>query len=593
MLNKIRNFAIIAHIDHGKSTLADRLIEFSNAVTQREMRDQILDSMDIERRRGITIKAQTVRLRYVDKNGVDYQLNLLDTPGHVDFGYEVSRSLAACEGSLLVVDASQGVEAQTLANVYKAIDVNHEIIVVLNKIDLPAADVDATKRSIEDVIGISAEGALEISAKSGIGIQSVFEAILTLPPPAGVIDGQLRALLIDSWYDPYMGVVTLVRVKDGCIKKGMKIKMLSNGASYVVENVGVFLPQKSYTSHLNTGEIGFIIANIRHIEDCAVGDTITEDNKNIVEALPGFSPVSAVVYCSLYPEDTLDFNKLKDSLEKLRLNDSSFTFEMETSAALGMGFRCGFLGLLHLEVIQERLEEEFDLNIISTAPSVSYKVFLVSGDVIDIHNAADMPESTRIQKIQELWMKVKIICPSDYIGSIIQICEEREGIQEQINYVNNRVMVDYRMPLSEIIFDFYDKLKSITSGYASFDCVQDEYVDAKIVKVDILINGEPVDALSFMAPKNKAQYISRTICQKLKNVIKRQMFNIIIQAAIGGKIIAREDVRAFRKDVIGEKCTGKDRKQKRKEAQKRGKDRMQRFGRVELPKSAFLTLLSR
>lgn len=592
-ITKIRNFSIVAHIDHGKSTLADRFMQYANAVSDREMEDQLLDSMEIERRRGITIKAQTVRLKYIAKNGQEYQFNLLDTPGHVDFGYEVSRSLAACEGSLLVVDATQGVEAQTLANVYKAIDANHEIIVVLNKIDLPAADIEGTKQNIEEVIGIDTSKAIAVSAKTGLGVDQIFEAIIELPCPKTDPNENLRALLVDSWYDPYLGVITLVRVKDGVIQAGMKIRMLSNGASYFVDKVGVFTPHKTYVDRLCHGEIGFIIANIRHIADCAVGDTITDDRKPTTNPLPGFQPNVPVVFCSLYPEDTTDFGKLKEGLEKLRLNDSSFTFELETSAALGMGFRCGFLGLLHLEIIQERLENEFDLDIITTAPSVSYVVHMSNGSQLNIHNAADMPDVTKVAYIEEPWIKATIISPADYIGSIIKLCEDRNGVQETLQYIGSRVIIVYAMPLAEVVFDFYDKLKSVTSGYASFDCAPFEYRTAKIVKVDILINGEPVDAISFMVNKDKSVEIGRAICERLRDIIKRQMFNIVVQAAIGGKIIARETVKAFRKDVIGEKCTGKDRKQKRKEAQRRGKDRMQQFGRVELPKSAFLTLLKR
>lgn len=591
--NKIRNFSIIAHIDHGKSTLADRLMEYSNAITERDKENQLLDSMDIERRRGITIKSQTVRLKYTDKNGTEYQLNLLDTPGHVDFGYEVSRSLAACEGSLLIVDATQGVEAQTLANVHKAIDANHEIIVVINKIDLPASDIEGTRKNVEEVIGIDASNAIPVSAKTGLGVEKIFEEIIHLPAPKGEDDASLRALLIDSWYDPYLGVITLVRVKDGFIEAGMKILMMSTKASYLVDKVGVFTPHKTYVNKLSTGEIGFIVASIKHIADCAVGDTITNDKKSATSPLPGFSPNIPVVFCSLYPQDAMDFSRLKEGLEKLKLNDSSFTFELETSAALGMGFRCGFLGLLHLEIIQERLENEFDLDIVTTAPSVSYKVHMNSGEVINVHNAADMPDSTKVYYIEEPWVKATIISPSEYIGGIIKLCEDRYGIQENMQYMGNRVIITYGLPLSEVVFDFYDKLKSITSGYASFDCASDVYKTAKVVKVDILVNGEPVDAISFMVNKEKSVEIGRMLCEKLRDIVKRQMFNIIIQAAIGGKIIARETVKAFRKDVIGEKCTGKDRKQKRREAQKKGKDRMQKLGKIELPKSAFLTLLKR
>jgi GTP-binding protein LepA len=589
----IRNFAIIAHVDHGKSTLADRFIEMSQAVNKREFRAQMLDSMDIERERGITIKAQTVRLKYISKAGVEYQFNLIDTPGHVDFAYEVSRSLAACESSILVVDASQGVEAQTLANVYQAMDNNHSIITVLNKIDLPAAAPEVVRQNIEDVIGIDASQAICVSAKTGFGVADIFEAIIALPAPQGDVDAPLQALLIDSWYDIYLGVIVLVRIKDGSIRSGMEIEMMSNGAKYSVEKVGVFLPQKQEIEALMPGEIGFIVANIRHIEDCAVGDTITNTKHRATSLLPGFKASVSVVFCSIYPCEAADFNKLRDSLGKLRLNDSSFSYEAETSAALGMGFRCGFLGLLHLEIIHERLEKEFDLDLVSTAPSVSYQVNRTDGVIMTVHNPAEMPEVVKIESVTEPWVKATVITPSEYVGAIMQLCLTRRGVQENMAYSNSRVIMTYNMPLSEIVFDFYDKLKSISSGYASFDCEPIEGRLADVVKVSILVNGEPVDALACMVERSNSERIGRVMCEKLKEVIKRQQFKIVVQAAIGGKIIARETINAFRKDVIGEKCTGKDRKMKRKQAQVAGKKRMSSVGAVEIPKSAYLAVLKR
>ena len=592
-LKHIRNFAIIAHIDHGKSTLADRLIQKCGGIEDREMRDQILDSMDIERERGITIKAQTVRLAYKAKNGETYQLNLMDTPGHVDFAYEVSRSLAACEGSLLVVDASQGVEAQTLANVYQAIENNHEIVPVLNKIDLPAAEPDRVKQQIEDVIGLDASDAVMISAKTGIGIEDVLEALVTrLPSPEGDADKPLQALLVDSWYDSYLGVVNLVRVKNGVMKKGQKIRMMMTGGVYQVDSVGYFTPKMVQVEALYPGEMGFMQGSIKAVADCQVGDTITDDKRPASEPLPGFKPNVPVVFCGLFPVDANDFEQLRDSLAKLRLNDASFEYEAETSAALGFGFRCGFLGLLHLEIIQERLEREFNLDLITTAPSVVYKMFMTDGSVLEMHNPADMPEVTKIDRIEEPWIKATILVPDDYLGPVLQLCTERRGSQIDLTYAGNRAMLVYRLPLNEIVFDFYDRLKSISRGYASFDYDMDGYLESDLVKVTILVNAEPVDALAFIAHRGVVEARGRNICARLKELIPRQMFQIAIQAAIGGRIVARESLSALRKDVLA-KCYGGDISRKRKllDKQKEGKKRMRQFGKVEIPQSAFLAAL--
>jgi GTP-binding protein LepA len=592
-LSLIRNFSIIAHIDHGKSTLADRIIEFCGGLEQREMSAQVLDSMDIEKERGITIKAQTVRLRYKAKDHKTYILNLMDTPGHVDFAYEVSRSLAACEGSLLVVDASQGVEAQTLANVYQAIDNNHEIIPVLNKIDLGAADPDRVRAQIEDVIGLDASNAVLVSAKSGIGIEDVLEAIITrLPAPKGQRNAPLKAMLVDSWYDLYLGVVILVRVIDGVMKKNMKIKMLATNASHLVDHVGVFTPKKLMQEELAAGEVGFFTASIKLVADCKIGDTITDEKNPCADSLPGFKPNLPVVFCGLYPADASDFERLKDSLAKLRLNDASFEYELETSSALGFGFRCGFLGLLHLEIIQERLDREFDLNLITTAPSVIYKIYLHTGEMIEIHNPADMPEANLISHMQEPWIRATIFVPDEYLGSILALCTEKRGIQQELTYVGNRAMVIYLLPLNEIVFDFYDKLKSCSRGYASFDWRTDSYEESDLVKLAILVNSEVVDALSTIIHKVRAETRGRELCKRLQELIPRQMFQIAIQAAIGGKIIARETVKAMRKDVLA-KCYGGDISRKRKllEKQKAGKKRMRNVGNVEIPQSAFIAAL--
>jgi len=592
-IKKIRNFAIIAHIDHGKSTLADRLIQKCGGIEEREMRDQILDSMDIERERGITIKAQTVRLHWKAKDGETYQLNLMDTPGHVDFAYEVSRSLAACEGSLLVVDASQGVEAQTLANVYQAIENNHEIVPVLNKIDLPAAEPERVKQQIEDVIGLDASDAVMISAKTGIGIEDVLEALVTrLPSPEGEADEPLQALLVDSWYDSYLGVVSLVRIKNGIMRKGQKIRMMATNASYQVDSVGYFTPKMVQVDALYPGEMGFLQAGIKAVADCQVGDTITDEKKPASTPLPGFKPNVPVVFCGLFPVDAADFEQLRDSLAKLRLNDASFEYEAETSAALGFGFRCGFLGLLHLEIIQERLEREFNLDLITTAPSVVYRIHLTDGTMKELHNPSDMPETTKIEKIEEPWIKATIMVPDEYLGPILQLCTERRGAQIDLTYAGNRAMAVYRLPLNEIVFDFYDRLKSISRGYASFDYEMDSYEESDLVKVSILVNSEPVDALAFIAHKSVVEARGRNICARLKELIPRQMFQIAIQAAIGGRIIARESLSAMRKDVLA-KCYGGDISRKRKllDKQKEGKKRMRQFGKVEIPQSAFLAAL--
>lgn len=594
----IRNFSIIAHIDHGKSTLADRLIEYCGGLEKREMSQQVLDSMDIERERGITIKAQTVRLLYKAKDGNTYQLNLMDTPGHVDFSYEVSRSLAACEGSLLVVDASQGVEAQTLANVYQAIDNNHEIIPVLNKIDLPAAEPDRVKEQIEDVIGIDASDALLVSAKSGIGIEDVLEAIVNrLPAPKNEFSEEnhpniLKALLVDSWYDQYLGVVILVRIFQGQLKKGVKIKMLSTRSSYLVDNVGYFTPKKVMCDSLGAGQLGFFTASIKQVADCSVGDTITEDSKIEVKMLPGFKPNLPVVFCSLFPSDASDFERLKDSLGKLRLNDASLEFETESSTALGFGFRCGFLGLLHLEIVQERLEREFDLDLITTAPSVAYKINLRGGKELEVHNPADFPDVQAIESMLEPWIKATIMVPEEYLGSVLGLCTDKRGVQLDMKYMGGRIMVVYRLPLNEIVFDFYDRLKGCSKGYASFDWEMDGYEESQLVKLSILVNSEPVDALSVIVHKSRAESRGRELCARLKDLIPRQLFQIAIQAAIGGKIIARETVKAMRKDVLA-KCYGGDITRKRKllEKQKAGKKRMRNVGNVEIPQSAFIAAL--
>lgn len=594
----IRNFSIVAHIDHGKSTLADRLIEYCGGLQKREMSQQVLDSMDIERERGITIKAQTVRLEYKAKNGNIYQLNLMDTPGHVDFSYEVSRSLAACEGSLLVVDASQGVEAQTLANVYQAIENNHEIVPVLNKIDLPAAEPEMVRQQIEDVIGIDASDALLVSAKSGIGIEDVLEAIVNrLPAPKNEYlekdtPDTLKALLVDSWYDQYLGVVILIRVFQGSLKKGMKVRMLSTDKVYHIDNVGYFTPKKVMCDSLGEGMIGFITASIKRVSDCKVGDTIAEDSKKKIEMLPGFKPNLPVVFCGLYPSDASEFENLKDSLEKLRLNDASLEFETESSSALGFGFRCGFLGLLHLEIVQERLDREFNLDLITTAPSVIYKINVRGGQQLEVHNPADFPEVQTIDSMLEPWIKATIMVPEEYLGSVLALCTDKRGTQVDMKYVAGRIMLIYRLPLNEIVFDFYDRLKSCTKGYASFDWEMDGYEESNLVKLSILVNSEPVDALSTIVHKSRAEFRGRELCKRLKDLIPRQLFQIAVQAAIGGKIIARENVKAMRKDVLA-KCYGGDVSRKRKllEKQKAGKKRMRNVGNVEIPQSAFIAAL--
>ena len=592
-LSRIRNFSIVAHIDHGKSTLADRLIQACGAVELRDMQEQMLDSMDIERERGITIKAQTVRLDYKAKDGKDYVLNLMDTPGHVDFAYEVSRSLAACEGSILVVDASQGVEAQTLANVYQALDVGHEIVPVLNKIDLPAADPERIKKQIEDVIGLDASDAVPISAKTGLNIDLVLEALVKrLPPPKGDGAGPLKALLVDAWYDLYLGVVLLIRVKDGRIAKGMKIRTMNAGATYDVERVGVFTPKIKEVGELGAGEIGFITAGIKAVADVAIGETITEEKRRTAEALPGFKPSLPVVWCGLFPVDPAQFEHLRESLGKLRLNDASFVYEPESSAALGFGFRCGFLGLLHLEIVQERLSREFDLDLIATAPSVVYKVHKTDGTVMDMHNPADMPDAVRIDHIEEPRIKATILVPDEYLGAILKLCQDRRGIQQNLTYVGNRAMVVYDLPLNEVVFDFYDRLKSVSRGYASFDYTMTDYREDDLVRLSILVNAEPVDALAIIVHRTQAESRGRALCVKLKELIPRQLFVIPIQAAIGGKIVARETISALRKDVLS-KCYGGDISRKRKllDKQKEGKKRMRQFGQVEIPQSAFLAAL--
>ena len=592
-LDHIRNFSIVAHIDHGKSTLADRLIQSTGTVSEREMKEQVLDSMDIERERGITIKAQTVRLIYNAKDGRQYFLNLIDTPGHVDFAYEVSRSLAACEGSLLVVDASQGVEAQTLANVYQALDNDHEIVPVLNKIDLPAAEPDRIKQQIEDVIGLDASDAVMISAKTGLGIEDVLEAIVErLPAPDGDPDATLKAMLVDSWYDPYLGVMVLVRIIDGSLKKGQRIRMMGSGAVYDVDRVGVMTPKLLVKDELLPGEIGVFTASIKEVADTRVGDTITDDRKPCQQALPGFKPAQPVVFCGLFPIDAADFEDLRAAMGKLRLNDASFSFEMETSAALGFGFRCGFLGLLHLEIIQERLEREFNLDLIATAPSVVYEMSMTDGSEIELHNPADMPDVVKIAEIREPWIRATIMTPDEYLGGILKLCQERRGLQIDLSYVGSRAMVVYDLPLNEVVFDFYDRLKSISKGYASFDYQLTEHRAGDLVKMSILVNEEPVDALSVLVHRSQAERRGRAMCEKLKELIPRHMFKIPIQAAIGAKVIARETLSALRKDVTA-KCYGGDATRKRKllDKQKEGKKRMRQFGKVEIPQEAFIQAL--
>ncbi|MBO0345631.1 translation elongation factor 4 [Roseibium limicola] len=592
-LSNIRNFSIVAHIDHGKSTLADRLIQMTGTVTDREMTEQLLDSMDIERERGITIKAQTVRLIYNAEDGQQYILNLIDTPGHVDFAYEVSRSLAACEGSLLVVDASQGVEAQTLANVYQAIDNNHEIVTVLNKVDLPAAEPDRIKEQIEDVIGIDASEACMISAKTGLGVETVLEAIVKkLPAPQGDPDDTLKAMLVDSWYDTYLGVMVLVRVINGSLKKGHKIKMMGTGAAYDVDRVGVMTPKFLQVEELHAGEIGVITGSIKEVADTRVGDTITLEKKPCAEALPGFKPAQPVVFCGLFPVDANDFEDLRAAMGKLRLNDASFSYEMETSAALGFGFRCGFLGLLHLEIIQERLSREFNLDLIATAPSVVYQLSMTDGSEIDLHNPADMPDVVKVEEIREPWIRANIMTPDDYLGSILKLCQDRRGLQVDLSYVGTRAMVSYDLPLNEVVFDFYDRLKSISKGYASFDYQISDYRAGDLVKMSVLVNDEPVDALAMLVHRSQAERRGRAMCEKLKELIPRHMFKIPIQAAIGARVIARETLSALRKDVTA-KCYGGDATRKRKllEKQKAGKKKMRQFGKVEIPQEAFIQAL--
>ena len=592
-LAKIRNFAIIAHIDHGKSTIADRIIEMCGGLERREMTEQVLDSMDIERERGITIKAQTVRLKYKAKDGEEYLLNLIDTPGHVDFSYEVSRSLAACEGSVLVVDATQGVEAQTLANVYLAIDNNHEIVPALNKVDLPSADVEKVKSQIEDVIGIDASGAVETSGKTGQGVGELLEAIVhQLPAPKGDAEAPLKALLIDSWYDSYLGVVILVRIKDGVLRKKQIIRMMSNNAVYTVDRIGVFTPKMQDVEALSAGEVGYITASIKSVGDCRVGDTITDNKRPCETALPGFKPSVPVVFCSIFPVDSSQYEALKDALAKLKLNDASIDYQNENSAALGLGFRCGFLGLLHMEIIQERIGREFDLDIITTAPSVAYKINLTKGETIMLHNPADMPDLSTVVSIEEPMVRATILVPDTYLGAVLKLCTERRGVQQELTYVGSRAMVVYHIPLNEIVFDFYDRLKSITSGYASFDYEVVGYEQSDLVKVQILINEEPVDALAFLCHRSEAESRGRQICERLKDLIPRHLFKIPIQAAIGGRVVARETISAMRKDVTA-KCYGGDVTRKRKllDKQKKGKQRMRQFGKVEVPQSAFIEAL--
>jgi len=592
-INKIRNFSIIAHIDHGKSTLADRLIQECGALEDREMKEQILDNMEIERERGITIKAQTVRLKYKHEDGNEFILNLMDTPGHVDFAYEVSRSLSACEGSLLVVDSSQGVEAQTLANVYQAIEVNHEIVTVLNKIDLPASEPDRIRKQIDEVIGLPGNDAIEISAKTGQGIKEVLSNLVEkLPAPKGDINKTLKAMLVDSWYDPYLGILTLIRVVDGKINKGQKIRFMSTGASYTVEGLGVFTPKIVNVNELGPGEIGFITASVKTVADCKVGDTVTDDKNPVSKMLDGFKPSVPVVFCGLFPTDNANFADLREALEKLSLNDSSFSYDAETSAALGFGFRCGFLGLLHMEIIRERLAREFSLDLISTAPSVVYNVKKNNGELIQLHNPADLPEANHIQFMEEPWILATILVPDEYLGPVLSLCTSRRGEQIDLTYAGSRAMVVYKLPLNEVVFDFYDRLKSVTSGYASFDYQIEGYKEGNLSKVSILVNGEPVDALAMITNKEQAEQRGRAICLKLKDLIPRQLFKVALQAAIGGKVIARETISAVRKDVTA-KCYGGDITRKRKllEKQKAGKKKMRQFGQVEIPQNAFFEAL--
>ena len=592
-LSRIRNFSIIAHIDHGKSTLADRLIQLCGGLSAREMKEQVLDSMDIERERGITIKAQTVRLDYRARDGKLYELNLIDTPGHVDFAYEVNRSLAACEGSLLVVDATQGVEAQTLANVYQALDNNHEVVPVLNKIDLPAAEPDRVRQQIEDVIGLDAHDALEISAKTGKGIEEVLEAIVhRLPAPKGDAHAPLKALLVDSWYDAYLGVVVLVRIFDGTLAKGSRIRLMSTGAAYQIDRVGIFRPKQEMRDRLGPGEIGFFTASIREVADTRVGDTVTDEKRGAAAPLAGFKPAQPVVFCGLFPVDASEFEALREAVGRLRLNDASFSYEMETSAALGFGFRCGFLGLLHLEIIRERLEREFDLDLIATAPSVIYRVYLTDSSMKELHNPADMPEPQKIAKIEEPWIEATILVPDEHLGSVLKLCEDRRGRQKNLTYAGSRAMLVYELPLNEVVFDFYDRLKSVSRGYASFDYHIIGYEEGDLVKMALLVNDEPVDALSIIVNRSRAEGRGRSMVEKLKDLIPRHMFKIPIQAAIGGKVIARETISALRKDVTA-KCYGGDITRKRKllDKQKAGKKKMRSFGRVDIPQEAFIAAL--
>ncbi len=592
-LSRIRNFSIIAHIDHGKSTLADRLIQLCGGLTAREMKEQVLDSMEIERERGITIKAQTVRLDYRAKDGQVYELNLIDTPGHVDFAYEVNRSLAACEGSLLVVDATQGVEAQTLANVYQALDNNHEIVPVLNKIDLPAAEPERVRQQIEDVIGLDAHDALEISAKTGKGMEDVLEAIVhRLPPPKGDASAPLKALLVDSWYDPYLGVVVLVRIIDGVLTKGQRIRLMLTGGAYQVDRVGIFRPKQEMRDRLGPGEIGFFTASIRQVADTRVGDTVTDEKKPTNAPLAGFKPAQPVVFCGLFPVDSGEFEDLREAVGKLRLNDASFDYEMETSAALGFGFRCGFLGLLHLEIVRERLEREFNIDLITTAPSVIYRIYLTDGTMIELHNPADMPEPQKIEKVEEPWIEATILVPDEHLGAVLKLCEDRRGRQKTLTYAGSRAMLVYELPLNEVVFDFYDRLKSVSRGYASFDYHITGYEEGDLVKMSILVNAEPVDALSIIVNRSRAEARGRAMVDKLKDLIPRHMFKIPIQAAIGGKVIARETLSALRKDVTA-KCYGGDITRKRKllEKQKAGKKKMRSFGKVDIPQEAFIAAL--
>ena len=592
-IEKIRNFSIIAHIDHGKSTLADRLIQFTNTVSSRDMKEQILDSMDLERERGITIKANSVRLSYTAKNGNEYILNLIDTPGHVDFSYEVSRSMRAVEGSLLVVDASQGVEAQTLANVYTALEADHEIFPILNKVDLPASDCDRVAQQIEEVIGLDASSALQISAKTGKGIDEVLEAIVkSLPPPKGTYKNPLKAMLIDSWYDSYLGVVVMIRIVDGTLKKGDKIIMMQSGAKYTVDSVGVLKPKIQNVDNLSAGEIGVFTASIKQVRDTRVGDTITLEGRPCSEPLAGYEPAKPVVFCGFFPVDSSEFENLRESIEKLALNDSSFTFEIETSLALGFGFRCGFLGLLHLEVIRERIEREFNIDLITTAPSVVYSVETTDNKLLNIHNPADLPDASKITCIKEPRIKATILVPDEYLGDVLKLCQERRGVQKDLTYVGSRAMTIYDLPLNEVVFDFYDKLKSVTKGYASFDYQIEGYQEDNLVKMQILVNDEPVDALSMMVHRSKAESRGRSLCEKLKGLIPQHLFKVPIQAAIGGRVIARETISALRKDVTA-KCYGGDITRKRKllEKQKAGKKKMRQFGRVEIPQQAFIDAL--